>query len=54
MLETSITPSIKVTIGRQTHLYRTFITTAPAALDAPSTLTLYTGPLKDVAGLAVG
>ena len=53
MSETSITPSIEVTIGRQTRLYHAFITTAPAALDAPSTVTLYVGPLKDVAGLAV-
>ena len=52
MSDTSITPSIEVTIGRQTRLYHAFITTAPAALDAPSTLTLYAGPLKDVAGLA--
>jgi len=53
MSDTSITPSIQVTIGRQTRLYHAFVTTAPAALDAPSTLTLYAGPLKDVAGLAV-
>ena len=46
------TPSIEVTIGRQTRLYHAFITTAPATLDAPSTVTLYVGPLKDVAGLA--
>ena len=46
------TPSIAVTIGRQTRLYHAFITTAPATLDAPSTVTLYAGPLKDVAGLA--
>ena len=52
MTDTSITPSIEVTIGRQTRLYHAFITTAPAALDAPSTVTLYTGPLKDIAGLA--
>jgi hypothetical protein len=52
MSDTSITPSIEVAIGRQTRLYHAFITTAPAALDAPSTLTLYVGPLKDVAGLA--
>jgi hypothetical protein len=52
MSDTSITPSIEVTIGRQTRLYHAFITTAPAALDAPSTLTLYAGPLKDVVGLA--
>ena len=46
------TPSIEVTIGRQTRLYHAFVTTAPATLDAPSTVTLYAGPLKDVAGLA--
>jgi hypothetical protein len=53
MSDISITPSIEVTIGRQTRLYHAYITTAPAALDAPSTLTLYAGPLKDVAGFAV-
>ena len=53
MPDISITPTIEVTIGRQTRLYHAFITTAPAALDAPSTLTLYAGPLKDVAGFAV-
>jgi hypothetical protein len=53
MSNTSITPNIEVTIGRQTRLYHAFVTTAPAALDAPSTLTLYVGPLKDVASLAV-
>ena len=52
MSDTSITPSIEVTIGRQTRLYHAFITTAPAVLDAPSTVTLYAGPLKDIAGLA--
>ena len=46
------TPSIEVTIGRQTRLYHAFVTTAPATLDAPSTVTLYAGPLKDVAGFA--
>lgn len=53
MSDTSITPNIEVTIGRQTRLYHAYVTTAPAALDAPSTLTLYAGPLKDVAGFAV-
>jgi hypothetical protein len=42
-----------VTIGWETRLYSAFITTAPATLDAPSTLTLYQGPLKDVAGFAI-
>jgi hypothetical protein len=52
MSDRSITPSIEVTIGGQTRLYHAFITTAPASLDAPSTLTLYAGPLSDVVGLA--
>jgi hypothetical protein len=52
MSDISITPSIEVTIGRQTRLYHAFITTAPVALDAPSTLTLYVGSLKDVASFA--
>ena len=30
------TPSIEVTIGRETRLYHAFITTAPARLDAPA------------------
>jgi hypothetical protein len=49
---TSITPSIGVTIGRLTRLYYAYITTAPAALDAPATLTLYTAPITDVCELA--
>jgi hypothetical protein len=53
MSDTSITPNIEVTIGRQTRLYHAFVTTAPATLDAPSTLTLYAGPLKEIAGFAV-
>jgi len=53
MFDKSITPSIEVTIGRQTRLYHAFITTAPAALDAPSTLTLYAGSLSEVVGFAV-
>jgi hypothetical protein len=53
MNTTSITPSIGVTIGRQTRLYYAYITTAPAALDAPSTVTLCTATLVDLAGLAL-
>jgi hypothetical protein len=53
MTTTSITPSIGVTIGRHTRLYHAYITTAPAALDAPSTMTLDTAPLADVSGLAL-
>jgi hypothetical protein len=52
MATTSITPSIGVTIGRHTRLYYAYITTGPAALDAPSTMTLYEAALADVAGLA--
>lgn len=48
----SITPSIGVTIGRDTRLYYAYITTAPATLDAPSTMTLYAATLVDVAGFA--
>lgn len=53
MRTTSITPSIGVTIGRQTRLYYAYITTAPAALDAPSTMTLCTACLADVSGFAL-
>lgn len=52
MPTTSITPSIGVTIGRQTRLYYAFITTAPATLDAPSTVTLHASTLAGVSGLA--
>ena len=40
MLDRSLTPSITVTIGRRTRLYFAFITTAPATLDSPATITL--------------
>ena len=52
MIDASIGPSIVVTIGQETRLYRAFITSAPARLDAPSTLTLYTSTLADVAMFA--
>ena len=52
METTSITPSIGVTIGQHTRLYYAYITTAPAALDAPCTMTLYKATLVDVAGMA--
>ena len=48
MLASRNTPSIEVTIGRETRLYHAFITTAPARLDAPATVTLHTAPLPDV------
>ena len=52
MGDVAITPSIAVTIGRQTRLYHAFVTTAPAALDSPSTLTLYLSTLAEVSGFA--
>jgi len=48
----SITPSITVTIGRHTRLYVAFVTTAPADLDSPATLTLHASTWSDVAGFA--
>ena len=52
MLASRNTPSIEVTIGRETRLYHAFITTAPARLDAPATLTLHTGSFSEIVGLA--
>ena len=52
MSDTANVPSIQVTIGRQTRLYHAFVTTAPPAFDAPSTLTLYEGTLINVLAFA--
>ncbi len=52
MRDFATTPSIDITIGRQTRLYHAFVTTAPVALDSPSTVTLYTSTLADLAGFA--
>jgi hypothetical protein len=52
MRHLSITPSITVTIGRHTRLYFAFVTTAPADLDSPGTVTLHAGSFADVAGFA--
>ncbi len=52
MRDVATTPSIGITIGRQTRLYHAFVTTAPAALDSPSTVTLYTSTLSDLSGFA--
>jgi hypothetical protein len=52
MTITTITPSIDVTIGGLTRLYHAFVTTGAVSLDAPATLTLYTGFVGDVAGFA--
>src|SRR5687767_10751838 len=53
MINTATTHGIEVTIGHQTRQYHAFVTTAPATCDAPSTLTLYAGPLREVVGFAV-
>src|SRR3989442_6547642 len=52
MRDLSITPSITVTIGRHTRLYFAFVTTAPAELDSPATMTLHAGTFADVVGFA--
>ena len=52
MRHLSITPRITVTIGHHTRLYFAFVTTAPADLDAPATLTLHASTWSDIAGLA--
>jgi hypothetical protein len=52
MRQPSITPSITVTIGCHTRQYFAFVTTAPAALDSPATVTLHAGPFAEVIGLA--
>jgi hypothetical protein len=52
MRQLSITPSITVTIGRHTRLYFAFVTTAPATLDSPATVTLHASTFADVVGLA--
>ncbi len=48
----SITPRITVMIGDHTRQYFAFVTTAPADLDSPSTLTLHASTWSDIAGLA--
>src|SRR5262245_11765343 len=52
MNERSLTPSITVTIGHDSRIYFAFVTTAPADLDSPATLTLHAASLADVAGFA--
>jgi hypothetical protein len=48
MLNRSLTPSITVTIGHHTRLYFAFITTAPAELDSPATITLLADTLLEL------
>ena len=52
MRELSTTPSIIVTIGRHTRIYYAFVTTAPAELDSPATVTLHASTFSDVVGFA--
>ena len=52
MRQLSITPSITVTIGRHTRIYFAFVTTAPAELDSPATVTLHASAFSDVVGFA--
>ena len=52
MHQLSITPSITVTIGRHTRQYFAFVTTAPAELDSPATVTLHASTFSDVVGFA--
>src|SRR5437762_6051009 len=52
MRQLSITPSITVTIGHHTRMYFAFVTTAPAELDSPSTVTLHASTFADVSGFA--
>jgi len=52
MTERSLTPNITVTIGHHTRIYFAFVTTAPAELDSPATVTLHAGSFADVVGLA--
>jgi hypothetical protein len=47
------TPSaVDVTIGGETHIYEAFVTTAPQALDRPSTVTLSESSFAKVVGWA--
>jgi hypothetical protein len=52
MPDISPLPTIAVTIGRETRLYHAFVTTAPATLDGPRTMTLYEGTFAEVSGWA--
>ena len=52
MTESSASPSIAVSIGSHARVFHAFITTAPVGLDGPSTFTLYTASLPEVALLA--
>ena len=50
----STTPSVSVTIGRQTRQYFAFVTTAPDVFDSPATITLQYGRFQEVIAFAAG
>jgi hypothetical protein len=52
MTDLSTSPTVTVTIGRQSRRYHACITSAPPQRDAPSTLTLYAAPFEEVAMFA--
>jgi hypothetical protein len=52
MFERSLTPNITVTIGHHTRIYFAFVTTAPAELDSPATVTLHGALFAEMAGFA--
>ncbi len=52
MRQLSITPSVTVTIGRHTRMYYAYVTTAPADLDSPATITLHASTFAEVVGFA--
>ena len=52
MTERSLTPNITVTIGHHTRIYFAFVTTAPAELDSPATVTLHAAPFADIVSFA--
>jgi hypothetical protein len=52
MRQLSITPRITVTIGLHTRQYLAFVTTAPAVLDSPATVTLHAGAFSEIVGFA--
>ena len=52
MNERSLTPNITVTIGHHTRIYFAFVTTAPAELDSPATVTLHGALFAEMAGFA--
>jgi hypothetical protein len=51
MIQT-IPSAVDVTIGGETRIYEAFVTTAPVALDRPSTVTLCESSFAQVAGWA--